>query len=129
MVLWPDLQPPAGTDATSTSSTSGGWCIRCRCATSPPAGGREVYLEHYRETGAAQDTLQLIRMQKWGVREHLDEGKDLLQAMIECEEYTAFIMDRRLGCRQLGMNIAAAHVRCAEWPNAITATRRRCTGP
>jgi hypothetical protein len=72
----------------------------------PADGRREVYLEHFRQTGAAQDTLQLIRMQKWGVREHLDEGKDLLQAMIECEEYTAYIMDRRLGCRQLGMNIA-----------------------
>jgi hypothetical protein len=44
-------------------------------------------------------------MQKYGVREHLDEGKDLLRAMIETEEYTDFIMDRRLGCRQLGMNL------------------------
>jgi hypothetical protein len=72
----------------------------------PADGRREVYLEHFRQTGAPHDTLVLIRMQKWGVREHLDEGKDLLRAMIECEEYTMFIMDRRLGCRQLGMNIA-----------------------
>jgi len=71
----------------------------------PTSGRREVYLEHFREAGAAQDTLQIIRMQKWGVREHLDEGKDLLRAMIESEEYTDFIMDRRLGCRQLGMNL------------------------
>jgi hypothetical protein len=70
-------------------------------------GRREVYVEHFRTVGAAQDTLQIIRMQKWGVREHLDEGKDLLQAMIESEEYTDYIMDRRLGCRQLGMRLSA----------------------
>jgi hypothetical protein len=69
-------------------------------------GRRDVFVVHFRQTGATQDTLLLIRMQKWGVREHLEEGKDLLRAMIECEEYTEFIMDRRLGCRQLGMNIA-----------------------
>jgi hypothetical protein len=69
-------------------------------------GRREVYLEHFRRAGATEDTLQVIRMQKWGVREHLAEGKDLLRAMVECEEYTEFIMDRRLGCRQLGMKIA-----------------------
>jgi hypothetical protein len=71
----------------------------------PASGRREVYLEHFREAGAAQDTLQIIRMQKWGVREHLNEGKDLLRAMIESEENTDYIMDRRLGCRQLGMNL------------------------
>ena len=69
------------------------------------AGRREVYVAHLRERGAAHDTLQIIRMQKWGVREHLDEGKSLLQAMIESEEYTDYIVDRRLGCKQLGMNV------------------------
>lgn len=70
------------------------------------SGRREVYVEHFRTTGANQDTLQIIRMQKWGVREHLDDGKDLLRAMIEADEYTDFIMDRRLGCRQLGMRLS-----------------------
>jgi hypothetical protein len=70
------------------------------------SGRREVYVEHFRIAGAAQDTLQIIRMQKWGVREHLDEGKNLLQAMVESEEYTDYIMDRRLGCRQLGMRLS-----------------------
>jgi hypothetical protein len=65
-----------------------------------------VYVEHFRTAGAAQDTLQIIRMQKWGVREHLDEGKDMLRAMVESEEYTDYIMDRRLGCRQLGMKLS-----------------------
>ena len=69
------------------------------------AGRREVYVAHFRQRGVAEDSLQVIRMQKWGVRERLDEGKDLLRAMIESEEYTDYIMDRRLGCRQLGMNL------------------------
>ncbi len=74
------------------------------------SGRREVYVAQFRQRGASRDTLQIIRMQKWGVREHLDEGKDLLQAMIESEEYTDFILDRRLGCRQLGMNLTPSVV-------------------
>ena len=46
-------------------------------------------------------------MQKWGIREHLDDGKKLLDAIIQSEEYTEYILDRRLGCRQLGMNLPA----------------------
>lgn len=72
----------------------------------PSTGRREVYLEHFRQARAKEDTLQIIRMQKWAVAEHLDEGKDLLRAMIESEENTDYIMDRRLGCRQLGMNLS-----------------------
>ncbi len=44
-------------------------------------------------------------MQKWGVRERLDIHKNLEDAMIESEGYTEYISDRRLACRQLGMNI------------------------
>ena len=46
-------------------------------------------------------------MQKWGIREHLNDGKKLLDAIIQSEEYTEYILDRRLGCRQLGMNLPA----------------------
>ena len=53
-------------------------------------------------------------MQKWGIREHLDEGKRLLDAIIQSEEYTEYILDRRLGCRQLGMNLPAADHRQAD---------------
>jgi hypothetical protein len=42
---------------------------------------------------------------KWGVREHLDEGKQRLQAILESEEYADYVLDRRLGCRQLGMHL------------------------
>jgi hypothetical protein len=46
-----------------------------------------------------------MRLLKWGVWEHLDEGKDLLQSIKESDAYTDYWLDRRLGCRQLGMNL------------------------
>ena len=64
-----------------------------------------VYIMQYREAGAAAPKVQMIRLQKWGVAERLDEGKDLLQAYVETDEYSDFILDRRLMCRQLGMNL------------------------
>ena len=73
----------------------------------PVEGNRRgnVYIMQYRETGATEVKVQMIRLQKWGVAEHLDEGKNLLQAIVEADEYTDFILDRRLMCRQLGMNL------------------------
>jgi len=71
----------------------------------PLAGRRGVYIAEIKVRGQPRELVQIIRMQKWGVREHLDEGKDLLQAMIESEQYTEYTLDRRLGCRQLGMNL------------------------
>ncbi|MBO7722039.1 MAG: hypothetical protein J6T01_06505 [Kiritimatiellae bacterium] len=73
----------------------------------PVAGNRRgnVYIMQYRETGSAEPKVQMIRLQKWGVSERLDEGKDLLQAIVETEEYSDYILDRRLMCRQLGMNL------------------------
>jgi hypothetical protein len=44
-------------------------------------------------------------MQKWGVREHLDDGRDLLESIIRSEAYTDYILDRRLACRQLCMHL------------------------
>ncbi|MBM3878769.1 MAG: hypothetical protein FJ387_03480 [Verrucomicrobia bacterium] len=68
-------------------------------------GRRGVYLVELKQRGAPLPLVRYIRMQKWGVRERLDHGEGLLQAMIETEEYTDYILDRRLGCRQLGMNL------------------------
>jgi len=48
-----------------------------------------------------------LRLQKWGIREHLDENKELLQSILEAEEYTEYILDRRVGCSQLGMNLVS----------------------
>ncbi len=73
----------------------------------PVEGSRRgnVYILQYRETGAAEPKVQMIRLQKWGVAERLDEGKNLLQAIVETDEYSDYILDRRLMCRQLGMNL------------------------
>lgn len=64
-----------------------------------------VYIMQYKEVGDDEIRVQMIRLQKWGVAEHLDEGKTLLQSILEADEYSDYILDRRLMCRQLGMNL------------------------
>ena len=70
-------------------------------------GRRDVYIAQVKQRGIPDEIVKIIRMQKWGIREHLDDGKQLLDAIIQSEEYTEYILDRRLGCRQLGMNLPA----------------------
>ena len=76
-------------------------------ARKPVAGNRRgnVYIMQYREEGSSESRVMMIRLQKWGVAEHLDEGKSLLQAILESDDYSDYILDRRLMCRQLGMNL------------------------
>jgi hypothetical protein len=69
------------------------------------AGRRAVFLVELRPRGEPQPLKRFLRLQKWGVWEHLNEGKDLLQSIQESDEYTDYWLDRRLGCRQLGMNL------------------------
>jgi hypothetical protein len=69
-------------------------------------GRREVYIAELKPSGA-DPVVRFIRLLKWGIREHLDAGRDLLQAMLKNEEYVDYVLDRRLGCRQLGMNLPA----------------------
>ncbi len=69
------------------------------------AGRRDVYVAEIKQRATPQPFVRILRMQKWGIREHLDENKDLLRAIMEAEDYTDYILDRRLGCRQLGMNL------------------------
>jgi hypothetical protein len=69
-------------------------------------GRRDVYVVEMKEQDRELETVKIIRMQKWDVRERLDEGTPLLNALIDSEVYTEYIRDRGLGCRQLGMNIA-----------------------
>jgi len=71
------------------------------------AGRRDVYIAQVKQRGIRDEIVKIIRMQKWGIREHLNDGKKLLDAIIQSEEYTEYILDRRLGCRQLGMNLSA----------------------
>ena len=68
-------------------------------------GRRGVYIAEFRTRNERTSIKRLLRLQKWGVWEHLDEGKDLLQAIRESDDYTDYFLDRRLGCRQLGMNL------------------------
>jgi hypothetical protein len=68
-------------------------------------GRRGVYVALVKQRQSAEEIVSIIRMQKQGVREYLDEGSSLMEAMVRAEEYTEYILDRRLGCRQLGMNL------------------------
>jgi hypothetical protein len=68
-------------------------------------GRRGVYIAALKQGHNSSEIVTIIRMQKQGVREYLEQGLSLLDAMISAEEYTEYILDRRLGCRQLGMNL------------------------
>ena len=68
-------------------------------------GQRSVYIAEVKQRHTSKPHVRVLRMQKWGIREHLEEGKSLLQSIMEAEDYTEYIMDRRMGCRQLGMNL------------------------
>ena len=46
------------------------------------AGRRDVYVAEIKQRGTPQPFVRILRMQKWGIREHLDENKDLLRAMV-----------------------------------------------
>ena len=68
-------------------------------------GRRGVYIAEIQTRSEREPIKRYMRLQKWGVWEHLDEGKDLLTSIEESEEYTDYYLDRRLGCRQLGMSL------------------------
>lgn len=71
----------------------------------PGQGRREVYIAEVKVEGRDQPAMHMIRMLKWGIREHIDERKDLFWAIMEAEEYADYTFDRRFGCLQLGMNL------------------------
>lgn len=62
-----------------------------------------VYIAEVKHSESAVTAVRIIRFQKWGISEHLNDGVDLLTAILRSEEYTDYILDRRLACRQLGM--------------------------
>ncbi len=66
---------------------------------------REVYLVEFKRKGDDRESVQIIRMQKMGVREHLQAGKSFYEAVVESHQYTENILDRWLGCRQLGIRL------------------------
>lgn len=67
----------------------------------------DVYLVQYKQATSEAPVLYVYRFQKWGIAEHLDEGKNLLQAILEANEYSDYILDRRLMCLQLGMHLSS----------------------
>ncbi len=69
-------------------------------------GRRGVYLTEFKSRAYTGPIRRFLRLQKWSVWEHLDEGKEMLEAITESDEYTDYWLDRRLGCRQLGMNLS-----------------------
>ena len=70
---------------------------------SPVKRRRGVYIAELLSRGERDPIKLFMRLQKWGVWEHLDDGKEMLHAIEESDDYTDFWLDRRLGCRQLGM--------------------------
>jgi hypothetical protein len=79
-----------------------------RLSNRPRSGGRrDVYLVEMKQRGISEEIVKVIRLQKWGVWERLNEDKPLERAVNETEEYTEYVLDRRLGCRQVGMRLPA----------------------
>ena len=76
-------------------------------ARKPIPGSRRghVYIMQYRQKGMTTPVVYILRMQKWGISEHLDEGKDMLSAILQADEYSDYVLDRSLMCRQLGMKL------------------------
>lgn len=64
-----------------------------------------VYIVQCKTSESETPRIAILRLQKWGIAEHLDEGKDMLRSILEADEYTDYILDRRLMCRQLGMHL------------------------
>jgi hypothetical protein len=70
-----------------------------------PGARRSVYIAELKVGAMPAPIVRFIRFQKWGVRERLEEGKDPLQAILGSEEYTDYVLNRRLGVQQLGMHL------------------------
>lgn len=73
-------------------------------------GRRGVFITEFKAHDEPRPLRRFLRLQKWGVWEHLDAGKGLLQSIQESDEYTDYWQDRRLGCRQLGMNLCSRFI-------------------
>ena len=90
-----------------------------------------VYVVQVKEAEEPEPQLNILRFQKWCISDHLDEGKDLIQSIMEAVDYTDYVLDRRLGCRQLGMKLPTKVTtgRIYETYNGINAAYRgmRCS--
>ena len=73
-------------------------------------GRREVYVAQLRHRRSPAEVVLMIKFLRWGVRERLNEGEALDRAMLLTEEYVQYVQDRRLACRQLGMNLSQSNM-------------------
>lgn len=79
---------------------------RIAADTSLEQGRREVYIAQIKPVGAERQ-VKIIRFQRWDIGLHLRKpGWTPVDALVWANDYTNFVMNRRLGCRQLGMRLA-----------------------
>jgi len=79
------------------------------------SGRRGVYIAEIKVRDDHHLRTLLLRVQRWGIIERLEElgngrngyKKELVQAILETEEYVDYTLDRRLGCLQFGMRLPA----------------------
>lgn len=64
-----------------------------------------VYIVHFKSADKDRTSLRIIRFQKYCIYEHLESGKEMLDAIMEAVDYTDYIFNRRLACIQLGMRL------------------------
>ncbi len=65
--------------------------------------GHRVFLAEIKQRAKSKADLRILRVLQWGMRERLDEKKDLLTAYEETLEYIEYTKQRRQGCWELGM--------------------------
>lgn len=68
-------------------------------------GRRDVYIAVIKIPEKTEEVIKFIRMQKFGIKEFLEEGHSLFSAMVKSEKYIEYVLDRHAGCKQLGMNL------------------------
>lgn len=71
-------------------------------------GRRGVYLVEVKLKSSDTEIVRIVRLQKWDTWVRLnDPDKTWESAMAESAEYTDYVLDRRLGCQQLGMSVSS----------------------
>lgn len=88
-----------------------GWVLPSIKKDTSRRNGHRVYIAEIKHRGKITPVLRILRIQQWGMREHLDDQnqlRDKLFAFEKSMEYTEFTRDRRLACWELGMPLPAS---------------------
>jgi hypothetical protein len=80
-----------------------GWILPSIRRHHPRGDGHGVYLAEIKPRGATKPVLRVIRMQRWSMRHHLEQGHTYEHAASQVAEYMEYTRDRRLACWELGM--------------------------